>query len=110
LGRWCGHRGLPTLAQEASPVPAAVADEHVPQEFLTVLIQWDTEDLTYRAGEEEGTVAYLLSLPEAEGWEFVTILAESWREAAIDEQPAWDVFRWRVLYRRPFESGHASVE
>jgi len=100
--------GLPTLAQEASPVPAAVADEHVPQEYISFLIQWSPQDEAYVSGEEEGTFAYLLGLPEAEGWEFVTILAESWTETTIDEQPASDVFRWRAIYRHPFESGESA--
>ena len=100
--------GLPTLAQEASPAPAADADEHVPQEYISFLIQWSPQDQAYVSGEEEGTFAYLLSYPEAEGWEFVTILAESCTETTIDGQPASDVFRWRAIYRHPFESSESA--
>jgi hypothetical protein len=76
----------------------------VAYEYSSALIQWDGEAETYFSGDEVGTFAYLLSLPEATGWQFVTILAESWTETTVGGQAAWDVFRWRAVYRRPFES------
>lgn len=74
-----------------------------PVEYSSVLIEWDREAGIYRAGDEEGSFAYLVTLPGAQGWEFVTILAESWFETTLDDRAAWDVFRWRVLYRRPLD-------
>ena len=100
----------PVVAQEGSPVPGAVADEQVPYEYVSMLVQWDPDNETYVGADEEGTFGYLLSIPEADGWEFVTILTESWTETTVDEQQAWDVFRWRAIYRRPMEFSDESVE
>jgi hypothetical protein len=86
------------------------ADEAVPHEYSSALIQWDSDAETYFSGEETGTFAYLLSLPEATGWQFVTILTESWTETTVGGQAAWDVFRWRAIYRRPFEPGDVPSE
>jgi hypothetical protein len=97
---------LPGAAADETIAPspgAPLAEARVPYEYSTSLIQWDAVDGTYRSGEEEGSFAFLVSLPEATGWEFVTILAESWTETTVDDQAAWDVFRWRAVYRRPFE-------
>jgi hypothetical protein len=97
---------FPVAAADETVVPstgAPVAEERVPHEYSTSLIAWDAVDGTYRSGEEEGSFAFLISLPEATGWELVTILAESWTETTVDDRAAWDVFRWRAIYRRPFE-------
>lgn len=70
---------VPVAAADETVVPstgAPVAEERVPSEYSTSLIAWDAVDGTYRSGEEEGSFAFLISLPEATGWELVTILAE----------------------------------
>ncbi len=98
--------GMPAVAQDETDEEAPIGNvwgERVPYEYSSVLIEWDGDEGVYRGAEEEGSFALLLSLPEAEGWEFVTILAESWFETSLDDRQAWDVFRWRAVYRRPFE-------
>ena len=105
--------GLPVTAAEESDEQAAIGTvwggpEYY--EYSSLLIEWDREDGVYRSGDEEGSFAFLLSLPGAEGWEFVTILAESWFETSLDDRAAWDVFRWRVVLRRPWEPPGSTEE
>jgi hypothetical protein len=105
--------GIPAAAQDETDEEAPIGNvwgERVPYEYSSVLIEWDGDEGVYRVGEEEGSFALLLSLPEAEGWEFVTILAESWFETPLDDRQAWDVFRWRAVYRRPFEFSDPAAE
>jgi hypothetical protein len=111
------------LAVTAGTLPAAAADEttapsgdalagevRVPYEYFTSLIMWDDVDGTYRAGVDEGSFTDLLGLPEETGWELMTVLAESWTETKVADTAAWDVFRWRALYRRPLESSTDPLE
>lgn len=111
LAAWA--TGLPVMAAEESDEQAPIGTVWGGREYYeysSQLVEWDREDGVYRSGDDEGSFAYLLSLPGAQGWEFVTILAESWFETSLDDRAAWDVFRWRVVLRRPWESTDATEE
>jgi hypothetical protein len=108
---WPG--GLPVVAaeemDEETPIGTVWGGREL-YEYSSVLIVWDPEAGTYLCGEEEGSFAWLLNLPGTEGWEFVSIMAESWFETTVDDRQAWDVFRWRAVYRRPLELSEVRAE